>query len=155
MDREKLWEILLGRCKNEEDQTLALLIIKMYQKSQVLIGKHSFSADLGVVQGGVLSPMLFNVYLEEALGTTSKLREMVYRGDLLAFADDMLILTNSKAEMTQAIQELESLTPAWNLKLNKTKSQVLTEDKSTDIAGIPCALEVKYLGVPVHIDPKK
>ena len=83
----------------------------MYQKSQVLIGKHSFSAELGVVQGGVLSPMLFNVYLEEALSTTSKLREMVNRGDLLAFADDMLILTNSKAEMTQAIQELESLTP--------------------------------------------
>ena len=98
--------------------------------------------------------MLFNVYLEEALGTTQKLREMVNRGDLQAFADDMLILTNSKAEMTQAIQEQESLSPAWNLKLNKTKSQVLTEDKSTDIAGIPCALEVKYLGVPVHIDPK-
>ena len=47
--------------------------------------------------------MLFNVYLEEALGTTLKLREMVNRGDLLAFADDMLILTNSKAEMQQAI----------------------------------------------------
>ena len=47
--------------------------------------------------------MLFNVYLEEALGTTQKLREMVDRGDLLAFADDMLILTNSKAEMAQAI----------------------------------------------------
>ena len=68
------------------------------------------------------------MYIEEALGTTSKLREMVNREDLLAFADDMLILTNSKAEMTEAIQELESLTPAWNLKLNKTKSQVLTED---------------------------
>ena len=72
---------------------------------------------------------------------------MVNRGDLLAFADEMLILTNSKAEMTQAIQEIESLTPAWNLKLNKTKSQVFTEDKETAIAGIPCALEVKYLGV--------
>ena len=44
--------------------------------------------------------MIFNVYLKEALGTTSKLRETVKRGDLLAFADDMLILTNSKAEMT-------------------------------------------------------
>ena len=66
----------------------------------------------------------------------------------------MLILTNSKAEMTQAIQELEGLNPAWNLMLNKTKSQVLTEDMVTDIAGIPCALEVKYLGVPVHVDPK-
>ena len=40
----------------------------MYQESRVIIGKHAFSADLGVVQGGVLSPMLFNVYLEEALG---------------------------------------------------------------------------------------
>ena len=39
--------------------------------------------------------MLFNVYLEEALGTTQKLRDMVNCGDLLAFADDMLILTNS------------------------------------------------------------
>ena len=44
--------------------------------------------------------MLFNVYLKEALGTTEKLKEMNSRGDLLAFADDMLILTNSKAEMT-------------------------------------------------------
>ena len=69
----------------------------------MVIGKHSFSANLGVVQGGVLSPMLFNVYLEEALGTTKKLREMVNIGDLLAFADDKLILMNSKAEMTQAI----------------------------------------------------
>ena len=30
----------------------------------------------------------------------------------------------------------------------------MTEDKSKDIAGISCALEVKYLGVPVHVDPK-
>ena len=44
--------------------------------------------------------MLFNLYLEEALGERSKLKDMVSRGDLLAFADDMLILTNSKAEMT-------------------------------------------------------
>ena len=31
--------------------------------------------------------MLFNVYLEETLGTTEKLREIVNWGDLLAFAD--------------------------------------------------------------------
>ena len=74
MDREKLWRILHSRCKNETDQTLALLITKMYQHSQVVIGRHSFSANLGVVQGGVLSPFLFNVHLEEALGSAQKLR---------------------------------------------------------------------------------
>ena len=62
---------------------------------------------------------------------------MVSRGDLLAFADDMLILTNSKAEMAQAIQELDNLSGAWNLRLNKAKSQVLTEDNIANIAGIP------------------
>ena len=98
--------------------------------------------------------MLFNLYLEEALGETSKLREMVSRGDLLAFADDMLILTNSKAEMTKAIMELEGLNGVWNLRLNKAKSQVLTEDPIQDIAGIPCATQVKYLGVPICLDPK-
>ena len=48
--------------------------------------------------------MLFNVYLEEALNSSKKLSEMRKRGDLLAFADDMLILTNCKAELTEAIQ---------------------------------------------------
>ena len=33
VNREKLWKILLKRCKSVEDKTLALLIIKMYQKS--------------------------------------------------------------------------------------------------------------------------
>ena len=47
---------------------------------------------------------------------------MVNRVDLVVFANDMLILTNSKAEMTQAIQELEGLNGAWNLRLNKAKS---------------------------------
>ena len=49
VNREKLWRILLSRCKNEGDDTLALLIIKMCHKSQVIIGRHSFSADLGFV----------------------------------------------------------------------------------------------------------
>ena len=80
---------------------------------------------------------------------------MVGRGDLLAFADDMLILTNSKAEMAQAIQELDNLSGAWNLRLNKAKSQVLTEDNIPDIAGIPCVTHVKYLGVPLHLDLKE
>jgi hypothetical protein len=52
--------------------------------------------------------MLFNVYLEEALGTT----EMVKRSDILTFADAMLIFTNSKADLTQAFQELDGLSEA-------------------------------------------
>jgi hypothetical protein len=56
-----------------------------------------------------ISHPCFNLYLEHALGTTEKLKEIVRRGDLLAFADNMLIFTNSKAEMTQAIQDLHNV----------------------------------------------
>ena len=44
--------------------------------------------------------MLFNLYLEEALEDTQKVIKMLNRGDLLAFADKMPYLTNSKVEMT-------------------------------------------------------
>ena len=30
VNREKLWRILNGRCRNETDQTLAMLIVNMY-----------------------------------------------------------------------------------------------------------------------------
>ena len=41
------------------------------------------------------------------------------------------------------------------MRLNKSKSQVLTDDNISDIAEIPCATNVKYLGVPVHLDHKE
>jgi hypothetical protein len=42
----------------------------------------------------VLSPVLFNVYLEEAIKTSNKLEEVRSRGDQLAFTDDILVMTN-------------------------------------------------------------
>ena len=39
--------------------------------------------------------------------------------------------------MKQAIQELDNLNGVWNLRLNKAKSQVLTDDNVAEIAGIP------------------
>ena len=58
------------------------------------------------VQYYILSPVLFNFFLEEALKSSGKLEELRRRGDLLAFADDMLVMSNSQSEIEKVVNEL-------------------------------------------------
>ena len=62
------------------------------------------------------------------------------------------VLTYSKPEMAEVIRHLDGLQRDWNLRMNKSKSQVLTKDPVENIEGVPCMQQVKYLGVPIHVD---
>jgi len=125
VDRELLWKILLRRCKNNDEETLVQLMMKLHRESTISIRFERINAEMRLPQGSILSPVLFNLYLE--------------RGDLLAFADDMLVMSNNKNELSKIIDELESLKEQWNLRLNKKKSEILTKEKLDEINGVKCA----------------
>ena len=97
---------------------LVELITKLHNNSTIQVGSHNMSAEMGLPYGSILSPVLFNVYLEEALKTSRKLEEVRKRGDLLAFADDMLVMSNNQHEIEMVISELAKLQDNWNLRLN-------------------------------------
>ena len=76
-----------------------------------------------------MCPVLYNLYLEEALKSSAKLEALRRRGDLLSFADDMLLMTDNQNELAMIIDEFSNLQQQWNLHLNKKKSEILTKEK--------------------------
>ena len=155
VDREILWKVLLGRCKDDDQRQIVELITKLHRQSEIEIGGHKMNAEMGLPQGSILSPVLFNVYLEEALKSSDKLESVRRRGDLLAFADDMLVMSNSVPDLTETIEALAVLNTRWNLRLNKKKSEILTTEKLDEVNGVKCSRMVKYLGVRVVTDKKE
>lgn len=107
----------------------------------------------GVPQGAVLSPTLFNVFLNPLL---EELDEIGI--DFLAFADDIVLTTTGTLQTSQAISVIERWCLNAGISINKNKSAVMVvrQDRRTPdyhhshVKGIPVVTHYKYLGV--HID---
>ena len=72
---------------------------------------------------------------------------------VLFFADDGLVLTQSKEETEKAIQVISKASAVCGLQINKEKSNVIifnTAEETTEIGGIPVTDEIKYLGITIR-----
>ena len=89
-----------------------------------------FSILSGVRQGGILSPVLFSVYIDDLI-TDLKLSGYganignVFAGCLL-YADDIVLLSPTCRGLQKLITACEQYGRLWDLKFNSLKSQVTT-----------------------------
>jgi len=124
------------------------------------VGDAKFPVNVGVAQGDILAPNLFAIYLDAAIQENQVLRNLVENQKLYAYADDIVVVTETQEEMASAIEALESLELGWDLCLNKKKSQILSKDiaygpidKANDqreFKGISVRLSMDYLGMTLH-----
>jgi group II intron reverse transcriptase/maturase len=86
----------------------------------------------GTPQGGVISPLLANIYLH-ALDELWKKRGYDQRGgpnvQLVRYADDLVLLTDKNA--TWALERLREILDRLELELNEGKSRVVDAEKET------------------------
>jgi len=96
-----------------------LNLIRLWLKAGVMEDDELKVSDEGTPQGGVLSPLLSNIYLHEF-----DRRWDMRRGQLVRYADDSVILCGSQADANSALQDAQRLFEALDLRLNEEKTQI-------------------------------
>lgn len=100
-----------------------LWLIKLFLKSGVMEGKDKWTDNKGTPQGGVISPLLANIYLNnidkgwKLLGNSAR---------LIRYADDLVIMTKYRSEKTRA--KLEEIVTRLQLRLKQGKTRILNAE---------------------------
>jgi RNA-directed DNA polymerase len=112
-----------------------LELVRMFLQGGVMTGEGWQASETGSPQGGVISPLIANVYLD-AFDQFMKGRG--YR--IVRFADDILILTRSKSAAHNALNVARNyLEGTLLLTVNEQKSHIVHSFTG-----------VNYLGVEIH-----
>jgi hypothetical protein len=131
-------ELLIDRCKQLgcSGQFLNAMVkmledIQMQIKCNGQLGVPFHTSNLGIKQGGLLSPLTFGSFMEQLHdliklkipGVGTKIGRMIV--PLLMYADDVTGLVHSPEEMTILITNIELFCTLFGMKINASKTFVV------------------------------
>jgi group II intron reverse transcriptase/maturase len=114
-------------------------------------------SEMGTPQGGVISPLAANVYLDRVLDqwmTKTYLPTLKGEGFLVRYADDFILSFTNEAECRQAAVDVSARLEEFGLTVNQAKTKITNLQK-------PCATspgnqetaEINFLGFSVYWKP--
>jgi RNA-directed DNA polymerase len=113
-----------------------LKLVKMWLRSGVMVGGDVEATDVGTPQGGVLSPLLANIYLHR-LDAEWERRGLANRhgadAKLIRYADDLVVL--SSKSVRPLVPVVREVLADMGLSLNLEKSRVVRAEKGFDFLG--------------------
>jgi group II intron reverse transcriptase/maturase len=109
-----------------------LRLIRMWLKAGVMEdGKYIKADGLGTPQGGVISPLLSNIYLH----SFDKMFQLSgIPGTLVRYADDFVILLWRNGK--RVLQQVEKMLERLGLKLQRDKTRIVRAEKGFDFLGV-------------------
>jgi len=109
-----------------------LELVKMFLESGVKTDEGVEPSDLGSPQGGVISPLLMNIVLDEFDQFMKKRGHRIVR-----YADDILILCCSKSGARNALEVATGfLEGELRVRVNRVKTQVRHTSRGVDYLGV-------------------
>lgn len=113
----------------------------------------AFNINKGVRQGDPLSPDLFNCVLQYIMNQIPGKHGISINGKKLfnlRFADDIALITTSLEELQQLINILEKLTIEAGLKINTTKTKLMTNSDQKNTIRINSE-EIEYVSEYIYL----
>ena len=105
-----------------------LRYINRFLKSGVIEDMKYYETDKGTPQGGLISPILANVYLHYVLDLwVEKCVKPVCKGEVyyVRYADDFILMFQYENEARDVMRALEKRLAKFDLELEKTKTRIL------------------------------
>ena len=128
--------IMISLVKKRIRDSYVLHLIREWLRAGVVYRGETTYPTLGTPQGGVISPLLANIYLNEVdrfWEEDGKYTARKYDAHLIRWADDMVILSGSNPKAIMAI--MRNLLKKLKLSLNEEKSRIVTAKEGFDFIG--------------------
>ena len=89
-----------------------------------------FDVKTGLKQGCILSPQLFNMFVNDLIHAINSLESGLCYGDgsnvsILLYADDIVLLSDNEMKMQSMLECLSEWCHTWGLQINFDKSKVM------------------------------